>query len=210
MPQPQALSANHKPLPLPFDPAKLAGLSERLLRSHHEKNYGGAVKNLNRVEQELTKITPDTPPFVVAALRDRELTFRNSKALHEAYFANLGGDGKRAGAIDKAIVEAYGTAANWEQHVRATAMGLGGGSGWVLLVYELDTGALRTVGAGNHKEVPAGAMPLFVLDMYEHSYHMDYGAEHARYIDAFMANVRWSEIDRRFQLAQRAAAALRG
>ncbi|HZO17302.1 MAG TPA: hypothetical protein VFB62_28690, partial [Polyangiaceae bacterium] len=136
MPQPQALSANHKPLPLPFDPAKLAGLSERLLRSHHEKNYGGAVKNLNRVEQELTKITPDTPPFVVAALRDRELTFRNSKALHEAYFANLGGDGKRAGAIDKAIVEAYGTAANWEQHVRATAMGLGGGSGWVLLVYE--------------------------------------------------------------------------
>jgi Fe-Mn family superoxide dismutase len=210
MPQAPALAANHGLLPLPFDPSKLAGLSERLVRSHHEKNYAGAVKNLNRVEQELIKITPDTPPFVVAALRDRELTFRNSKALHEAYFANLGGDGRRAGAVDKAIAEAYPSPLSWEQHFRATAAGLGGGSGWVVLVFELDTGALRTVGAGNHKEVPAGAVPLLVLDMYEHSYHLDYGAEHARYIDAFMANVRWGEVDRRFQSAQRAATALRG
>lgn len=210
MARPPALAGKQAPLPLPFDPAKLSGLSERLLRSHHEKNYGGAVKNLNRVEQELASIHPDTPPFVVAALRDRELTFRNSKWLHEAYFANLGGDGRRAGAIDKAITESYGSAAKWEQHFRATAMGLGGGSGWVLLAYELDTGGLRTLGAGNHKEVPAGAIPLLVLDMYEHSYHIDFGAEHARYFDAFMTNVRWSEVDRRFQVAERAAGALRG
>src|SRR5689334_4257233 len=68
-----ALQGAHKIEPLSFNPAKLNGLSERMMRSHHENNYAGAVKNLNRAEQELAAITKDTPGFVVAALRDREL-----------------------------------------------------------------------------------------------------------------------------------------
>jgi Fe-Mn family superoxide dismutase len=210
MPMPRALSGDHTVKPLPFKPASLNGLSERLISSHHEKNYGGAVKNLNRVEQELGKITADTPPFVVAALRDKELTFRNSKTLHEAYFANLGGDGKRSGAIDAAIGEAYGAAATWEAQFRATAMGLGGGSGWVLLAYELETGGLRTFGSGGHTQTLASAYPLLVLDMYEHAYQMDFGAEHARYIDAFFANAQWDEVNRRLERAKGAAVTLRG
>src|SRR5688572_16642973 len=165
-----ALAGKHEIVPLPFSPGSLNGLSERLITSHHENNYGGAVRNLNRTEQELAQITPDTPPFVVAALRERELTFRNSKALHEAYFANLGGDGKRSGAIETALTQAYGTTARWEQHMRATGMGLGGGSGWALLMLELDTGALRTVSWGHHTQILATSVPLLVLDMYEHSY----------------------------------------
>src|SRR5687768_10190447 len=89
-----ALQGNHKLEPLVFDPAKLNGLSERMMRSHHENNYGGAVKNLNRVERELSSINKDTPGFLVAALRERELTFRGSKLLHEQYFGTLGGDGR--------------------------------------------------------------------------------------------------------------------
>jgi hypothetical protein len=50
--------------------------------------------------------------------------------LHEAYFGNLGGDGRRSGAIETALGQAYGTTARWEEHIRATGMGLGGGSGW--------------------------------------------------------------------------------
>jgi Fe-Mn family superoxide dismutase len=168
-----ALAGKNTVLPLPFKPASLNGLSERMIVSHHEKNYGGAVKNLNRAEQELAKITADTPPFAVAALRERELTFRNSKTLHEAYFANLGGDGKRSGAIESALVEAYGSTATWEAQFRATALGLGGGSGWVILAFELDTGGLRTYGSGHHTQALATSVPLFVLDMYEHSYQMD-------------------------------------
>ena len=99
---PAALAGNHTLVPLPFAPGSLTGLSERIISSHHENNYGGAVKNLNRVEQELARIAPETPPFVVAALRERELTFRNSKTLHEAYFANLGDNGKRSGTIESA------------------------------------------------------------------------------------------------------------
>ncbi len=209
MPNTTALSASNTVVPLPFKPTSLRGLSERLITSHHENNYGGAVKNLNRVEQELAQITKDTPPFAVSALRERELTFRNSKTLHEAYFANLGGDGRRSGAIDSALAGAYGTTGRWEEQFRMTGMGLGGGSGWVILGYELDTGVLRTAWSGNHTQVLATSVPLLVMDMYEHSYALDYGADHARYIDAFFANVLWDEVDLRFERAQRAAAALR-
>jgi Fe-Mn family superoxide dismutase len=210
MESPTALSGKNSVVPLPFNPSSLKGLSERLITSHHENNYGGAVKNLNRVEQELAAIKADTPPLVVAALRERELTFRNSKTLHEAYFANLGGDGRRSGAIEAALSQAYGTASRWEEHFRITGMGLGGGSGWVILAYQLDAGALRTFWSGNHTQAPATAVPLLVMDMYEHSYQIDYGAQHAQYIDAFFSNVRWDEVNRRLENAQRAAAALRG
>ena len=204
----KALSADHAVLPLSFDPAKLAGLSERMIRSHHENNYGGAVKNLNRVEQELATITKDTPPFVVSALRDRELTFRGSKLLHEQYFGNLGGDGKRAGEIERALSEAYGSSARWEEHFRATGAGLSGGSGWVVLGYELDTGKLRTISAANHKESLALFAPLLVMDMYEHSYQMDYGAAAAKYVDAFIVNIRWETVDARLVGARKLRATL--
>jgi Fe-Mn family superoxide dismutase len=151
-PMAPVLQGGHKVEPLSFDPAKLNGLSERLMRSHHENNYAGAVKNLNRAEQELAAINKDTPAFVVAALRERELTFRGSKLLHEQYFGNLGGDGRRGGAIEQALSQAYGTSARWEEHFRFTGMGLGGGSGWVVLGYELDTGALRTLSLANHAQ----------------------------------------------------------
>jgi len=210
MTTPAALPGNHTPLPLPFPAGSLSGLSERLITSHHENNYGGAVKNLNRVEQELTKINADTPPFVVAALRERELTFRNSKSLHEAYFGNLGGNSKRSSALEAALSESYGSVGTWEQHFRATALGLGGGSGWVTLALELDTGALRTIASGNHTQTLSLGVPLLVLDMYEHSYHLDYGAAAARYIDAFFANINWDVVDTRIEAARRARSALRG
>jgi superoxide dismutase, Fe-Mn family len=207
---PKSLSGQNAVQPLPFAPGSLNGLSERMLSSHHENNYGGAVRNLNRVEQELAQITSDTPPFVVAALRERELTFRNSKTLHELYFANLGGNGRRSGAIEGALSEAYGTSARWEQHLRATGMGLGGGSGWALLVLELDTGALRTVSSGNHTQALASSVVLLAMDLYEHSYQIDFGAGVARYIDAFMLNANWEEVNRRFERALRMSAIVKG
>jgi Fe-Mn family superoxide dismutase len=181
-----------------------------MIGSHHDNNYVGAVKNLNRAEQELSRINADTPPFVVAALRERELTFRNSKTLHEAYFANLGGDGKRSGAIEAALSRAYGSSGRWEEQVKATANGLGGGSGWVILGYELDTGAFRTTASANHAQALATGVPLLVLDMYEHAYQMDFGAAVARYLEAFFANIKWDEVNRRLERAQRASAAWRG
>ncbi len=197
-------------VPLPFDPKALRGISEKLITSHWENNYGGAVKNLAKVREAIGQTGKETPPFVVAGLRERELTFQNSAILHEHYFANLGGSGKPDGPITKAAAEAFGSLARFEELLRATAMGLAGGSGWALLAYDLHSGALRISWSGNHTQVPAFARPLLVVDMYEHAYQMDYGAAAAKYVDAFFANVAWDEVNRRYEGALRAAKALKG
>jgi Fe-Mn family superoxide dismutase len=205
-----ALAGTHVVVPLPFNPSSLNGISEKLITSHHDNNYAGAVKNLNNVEQDLALIKADTPPFVVGGLRTSELTFRNSKTLHEAYFGNLGGNGQRSGAIEKALADAYGASSRWEEQFRATGASLGGGSGWVILALELDTGGLRTSWSGNHTQTLATAVPLLVMDMYEHAYQMDYGAAAAKYIDAFFTNIKWDEVNRRYERALGASKAWRG
>jgi Fe-Mn family superoxide dismutase len=200
-----ALTGKHQVRPLPFQPARLKGLSERLIVSHHENNYGGAVRNLNRTEQELASVTKDTPPLVVAALKERELTFANSATLHELYFANLGGDGRPAGAIEKAVTRAYGSFGRWEELFRLTGLGLAGGSGWAILAYDFQRNDVRTFWSGNHTQACAFGQPLLVLDMYEHSYALDYGAAAAKYVDAFFQNVNWEEVDSRLERAEKAA-----
>jgi Fe-Mn family superoxide dismutase len=202
-------AGDHKIVPLPFKSDRLKGLSKAMLDSHHANNYSGAVKNLNKVELELATVNKDTPGFQVAALRERELTYTNSTILHEHYFGNLGGDGKLAGKIEKRLAAQFGSAARWEELFRATGMSLGGGSGWVILDANYATGDLRIYGASGHSQSVAFGQPLLVLDMFEHAYAIDYGAAHAKYIDAFFANVSWPEVDRRLARADRALAALR-
>ncbi|MFO0597833.1 MAG: Fe-Mn family superoxide dismutase [Myxococcaceae bacterium] len=193
-----ATPAPRAPRPLAFDPKKLKGLSEKLLVSHWENNYGGALKNLLKVEDELTRVTKDTAPFLVAGLRERQLTFGNSVALHELYFDNLGGSGRPAGTLEQALVAEFGSVARWEELFRASAAGLYGGSGWVVLDASAD-GALRIHASGHHTQFPVGAAPLLVLDMYEHSYALDYGAAAAKYVDAFFQNVQWDAVSARLE-----------
>jgi Fe-Mn family superoxide dismutase len=200
----EARPAPHVMRKLPFDPKKLRGISERMIVSHWENNYGAAVKNLNKVEEELTRVTKDTPGFLVSGLRERELQFTNSIILHEHYFGNLGGDGKAGGTIVAALADAHGSLARWEELFRATGASLGGGSGWTVLDWNFHTAALRTYWSGNHTQAVAFAAPLLVMDMYEHAYQMDYGAAAAKYIDTFMQNIDWQEVNRRFERASKA------
>jgi superoxide dismutase, Fe-Mn family len=195
--------------PLPFGPKSLRGISEKLITSHWENNYGGAVKNLAKVREAIARTDKDTPPFLTAGLRERELTFQNSVTLHELYFGNLGGSGKPDGPVVKAAGEAFSGYARFEELLRATAMGLAGGSGWALLTYDFHADALRISWSGNHTQAPASAVPLLVVDMYEHAYQMDYGAAAATYVDAFFANANWDEVNRRYERALKAANALR-
>ncbi len=190
--------AAHVVKPLPFEPARLKGLSEKLLLSHHDNNYAGAVKNLLKVEEELSRLKPDALGALVSGLRERALQFHNSMTLHEAYFGNLGGDGKVSGALAKALPP------NWEETLRATAMSLAGGSGWATLSLQASTGDVLVTWSGQHTQALAGGLPLLVLDMYEHAYALDFGAAAAKYVDAFFANLKWDEVERRYE-AGRAA-----
>ena len=199
---PPAYRGDHQPRPLYFDPATLKGLSEKLLRSHHENNYTGAVKRLNLVQQQLGQLAKDAPPFQTGSLKREELIATNSMLLHEFYFGNLGGDGKPSGTIADMIKAHYGSLETWEQEFRQTGLSLAGGSGWVVLAFDPHQGAAHTYWLADHAHSLGWGTPLLVMDMYEHSYAMDYGANTRGYIDAFFQNVNWDEVNRRTERAR--------
>jgi superoxide dismutase, Fe-Mn family len=185
--------------PLPCDPTKLKGLSEKLIVSHYENNYGGAVKRLNAISAQLSDLDFATAPvYVINGLKREELIATNSMILHEVYFDGLGGEGgEPGGALQELIERDFTSMAKWRAEFTAMGKALGGGSGWVLLTYSSRDGKLINQWASDHAHTLAGATPLLALDMYEHSYHMDYGAKAASYVDAFMQNIRWQGVSLR-------------
>jgi superoxide dismutase, Fe-Mn family len=205
---PPAFRGQRQPKPLPFEPTKLTRLSEKLIRSHWENNYQGAVKALNAVEQRLAAALSDKdlPAYIYGDLKREEMVRTGSVVLHEHYFGNLGGDGKAAGDILSALKQSWGGYEQWEMEFKKTGNGLGGGSGWVILAYNFHTNELHNYWAWDHMHNAPFSRPLLAMDMYEHAYHLDYGAAAAKYVDAFMQNVNWEEVNRRFTSAQRAAA----
>jgi spermidine/putrescine-binding protein len=86
---------------LPFDPAKLDGLSEKLIRSHWENNYQGAVNALNAIEPKIPGLVADKdwPPYLLDDVKREALLRTGSVIMHQLYFGNLGGDGKVSGDI---------------------------------------------------------------------------------------------------------------
>ena len=186
--------------PLGLDPTQLAGLSERLLVSHHENNYSGAVKRLNAIRKQLGDVDWATAPvFVVNGLKREELIAANSAFLHELYFDALGGDGVLPSCgLSIAIDRDFGSVAQWRLQFMALAKALGGGSGWALLSWSSREGRLVNHWAADHTQLLGGATPVLALDMYEHAYHMDFGAKTAAYVDAFMSNIRWDAVYRRY------------
>jgi Fe-Mn family superoxide dismutase len=201
--RPLAFRGQHAPKPLPFDPAKRKGLSEKLIRSHWENNYSGAVKALNAIEQRMDALLSDKdlPAYVYGDLKREELVRTGSVVLHEHYFANLGGDGKPSGAALDLVKQSFGSHGTWELEFKRTASALAGGSGWVVFALNLHTGEAHNYWAWDHAHAAVLGAPLLVLDMYEHSYHMDFGAAAAHYVDAFMENVHWDEVSRRTEWA---------
>jgi Fe-Mn family superoxide dismutase len=208
-PLPPAYRGEHAIQPLPFDPKKLEGLSEKLLVSHHHNNYAGAVKRLNSIQRQLGSLPADAAPYQVGSLKREELIAANSMLLHELYFGNLGGDGRMDGAAARLLQAEYGSLEAWERDFRQTALSLGGGSGWVVVAYDRAREALHHWWAWDHMHQVASSEPVLVLDLYEHAYHMDYGAATQAYVDAFLANVRWDEVNQRVESARSRATARR-
>jgi Fe-Mn family superoxide dismutase len=188
---------------LPFEPAALRGLSDSLLRSHHQNNYGGAVKRLNAIRTQLEALDfAAIPGFQLNGLKREELIATNSVLLHELYFGSLGGDGQvMAPAMTLALEANFGSVARWRSEFVAMGKAQGGGSGWVLLVFQPRDATLVNQWAAEHTNALAGGTPLLALDMYEHSYHMDFGAAAGSYVDAFMGNIDWAPVYERYQQA---------
>src|SRR5499426_2496524 len=186
--------------PLSCDPTKLRGLSEKLILSHWENNYGGAVRRLNAIAAQLAELDfAKAPVFVLNGLKREELIAANSMILHELYFDGLGGDGISGGAIDEALKRDFGSVDRWRSEFVGMGKALRGGSGWVLLTYSQGERRLVNQWAADHTHALVGGTPILALDMYEHSYQLDYGASAERYVDAFMENINWAHVARLYR-----------
>lgn len=185
-----------QPKPLPFDSSALRGLSKRLIDSHWSNNYSGAVRALNETKKRLAAALgdKDLPAYLYNDLKREHLLRTGSVVLHELYFDNLGGDGQAGREAQGWLAAAFGGFDRWETEFRRIAAGLGGGSGWVVLGYNHTFGTAENYWMADHAHCPVATTPLLVMDMYEHSYQIDFGAAVAQYVDAFFANIKWESV----------------
>ena len=187
-------------------PWTLSGLSLPLLESHYENNYGGALRRLNAITAQLESLDyAAAPGYVINGLKREELVALNSTLLHELYFASLGGEGRPTKAMSEALARDFGSAQAWRTQFSAMGYALGGGSGWVLLCWMPRDGRLINQYAAEHSQAVAGGIPILALDMYEHAYHMDFGANAKAYVDAFLRNVDWKAVEGRYEDAAKVA-----
>ena len=179
-------------------PWTLSYLSVTLIESHYENNYGGALRRLNAITEQLESLDfANTPAHVLNGLKREELIALNSTLLHELYFASMGGDGQPTKAMSDILARDFGSFDRWRAEFRAMGYALGGGSGWVLLTYIPRDGRLINQYAAEHSQAVASGVPILALDMYEHAYHMDFGANAKAYVDTYLRNVDWPALELR-------------
>jgi Fe-Mn family superoxide dismutase len=190
--------------PLSCDPSGIKGMSEKLIVSHYENNYGGAVKRLNLIEEQLAGLDfAKAPGFLLNGLKREQLIAANSMILHELFFDGLGEESGPDPELKAGIERDFGSFERWRAEFGAMGKALAGGSGWVLLSWSPRDKKLVNQWASDHCHTLAGGTPILALDMYEHSYHMDYGAKAGAYVDTFMGAIRWSNADRLFNALPR-------
>ncbi len=194
--------------PLFCRPWTLNGISAGLIESHYENNYGGAMARLNALTNELESDSSNNMPDAhIRRLKRDQATALNSTLLHELYFASLGGDGRAVPeAMADAFIRDFGSVDRWRKEFTALAHASAGASGWVLLTYVPRDGCLINQVTEEHSQGIAGGIPILALDMYEHAYHLDFGANAEAYVAAFMRNIEWTAVQQRYEKAKQVAA----
>ena len=123
---------------------------------------------------------------------DGETYAANGVYLHEWYFEILGGNGKfeNARELTDALTTSYGSVEAFIKYFSECAMAA---RGWSVLAWDTRESRLWIYNADAHNQGGVwGALPIIVLDVYEHAYFMDYGADRKAYLKAFWKNFNWS------------------
>jgi Fe-Mn family superoxide dismutase len=199
--------------PIAVRASLLSGLSEQMVVGHYENHYGRAVRALNDVGRELAALDAAAPSNRLGRLKQEELALLGSVTLHELYFGNLGGY-RRAGPnsglgrpdwhevpdeFTREIAAGFADADAWRNEFTALAQSLAGGSGWVVLTWSRRHKRFANQIATDHTQAAVDAAPVLVLDMYEHAYQMDFGANATAYIDTFFRNINWDVVLKRIK-----------
>jgi Fe-Mn family superoxide dismutase len=183
---------------LPQSLYEMDGISRRQIEEHYSL-YENYVKKTNEIRSKLRDVSRENVNQNYSELRELrvELSFTlNAVKLHEAYFFNLGGEGTRPSRkVTELIDKSFGSYEAWETDLKACGLAA---RGWAITAFDFDDNRLHNYIADDHNTYGIwNALPVIVLDTYEHAYMIDYGVKRAPYIDAFMKNLNWDEINRR-------------
>lgn len=185
----------------PLKYKSLPGLSEQQLSQHHGVLYVGYVKKVNEIRAALTTADRDNPNATFSQLRElkvEESFALNGVKLHEGYFENMGGaGGKPTGKIAELIMRDFGSIEAWEKDFRALGLCA---RGWVILAYDIDAQRLFNYLADTHNQGGVwNAIAIFIMDVFEHAYFLDYGTARKDYIETFMKNIDWNDVNQKVQ-----------
>lgn len=182
---------------LPFK--ELKGISQKTIDIHWGKLYQGYVKKWQEIQEKLKNADLALANATFSDLRELKLEesfAADAVLLHEAYFDILGGDGQAAGEIVKAITQDFGSFENWQKELNALGLCA---RGWVVLAYDFNDGKLHNYLADLHHHGGIwGTAPILVLDVYEHAYFIDFGADRKSYLETFSANLNWQTINQKY------------
>jgi Fe-Mn family superoxide dismutase len=171
-------------------------LSEKQFQEHL-KLYEGYVKKSQEIGEKLKSSAfedANTTFSEVRSLRRGETFAVNGIKLHELYFENLG-NSKFSGKIAAEIEKKWGFE-KFKKSFIASALSV---RGWVILAWDNDLKRLKIYATDQHDNAVWNAVPLLVLDVYEHSYFMDFGTDRKAYVAAFFENIDWDVVNKRFE-----------
>jgi len=176
-------------------------LSVQQIAPHHTAHYGGALKTFAAIDarfEESFQLGTAIDPQAFETMQRQKSSRGNSVILHEMYFDGLALEATApAEGVRQAIERRFGSLERWSADFIASAKAA---AGWAMLVQHPVNGRLYNVVSDEHAMGPLWlAMPLVVIDVYEHAYYIDYQNSKADYIEKFMQHVDWAEADRRYR-----------
>ncbi|HEY4519994.1 MAG TPA: Fe-Mn family superoxide dismutase [Candidatus Paceibacterota bacterium] len=186
-----------------FNFPTLDGISEKQLEVHVAL-YGGYVKNLNTLQEQIADLEKDSEKysFAVESLNRRFGFEFNGMRMHELYFSQWEGGG--AVPTEGALGSVFAEQGGWDVlYARFKKVGMSRGPGWTTLVWDKETSASHVAWVADHElGTLTDVSVLLALDMWEHAYMVDYmPSEKEKYIDAFFKNLNWGVVEERFRSA---------
>jgi superoxide dismutase, Fe-Mn family len=189
--------------PRTFNLPILDGISEKQVKVHLGL-YEGYVKHVNLIAEKLGAVragTLELDPYIVAELRRRFAFEFDGMRMHEYFFEQFEGEkgGSPESALAKCVTEKYGSGEKFIEHIKEVAGTRG--IGWVVVYYDKVADTVHTTFVADHEVGQLSGLPIILaLDMWEHAFMVDYvPAEKKNYVEAFLKNVNWSVIEKRFE-----------
>ncbi|MCZ2827300.1 superoxide dismutase [Modestobacter sp. VKM Ac-2986] len=196
---------------LPYDYSALEPhISGRIMELHHDKHHATYVAGANTALEKLADAR-STGDFATVNLHEKNLAFNLAGHVnHSVFWPNMtpDGAGRPDGEIAAAIDDQFGGFDGFQGHFTATAMGVQG-SGWAALTWDSVGQKLLINQLYDHQgNLAAGLVPLLLLDMWEHSFYLDYQNVKADYVKAWWNVVNWADVQQRLTTARTATSGL--